>query len=195
MLMTLRIACAGDSITYGYGVQNNRLHEAWPALLQQALPDCMVKSFGVCGAQASQDGELPYAETAEYRQSLAFHPDLVLLMLGTNDCREESYDPAVCRSGLLSLAHSYQPARVILIIPPAGSFPAFSHPFGVSLDLLNRMLPQVIRAAAAEAGLGLIDLSAKRISTVDGIHPDRIGNQQLAAAVHASMQRQGIIKN
>jgi len=185
--MTIRIACAGDSITYGYGVAAHRLRDAWPALLQQALPGCLVKSFGACGAGASECGELPYSGTLAHQQSLAFQPDLVLLMLGTNDCHEDSFDPSACMSGLLALAQSWHPARVILIIPPAGAFPEDMHPFGVSLELLNRSLPEVIRAAAGRADLPLIDLSRQRISTVDGIHPDAAGNRVIAGLVSAFM--------
>lgn len=96
----LRIACVGDSITYGVGA-SNRTKTAYPAMLQTKLkekrPDknFVVLNYGRSRAYAINNAEVDYkyasaqsiAYTAspEYNSSLRSKPNIVLIMLGAND--------------------------------------------------------------------------------------------------------------
>ncbi|MBR6371242.1 MAG: xylanase, partial [Bacteroidaceae bacterium] len=45
----VRVACVGDSITYGHGIKD-RLHDAYPGVLSSMLGDKYdVRNFGVSG--------------------------------------------------------------------------------------------------------------------------------------------------
>ena len=81
-----RIACVGDSLTYGHSWHN----ESYPVYLQERFGSgVMVENFGVNGAAVTNRGDssfrLKYDTLAEYRESLAFSPEVVLIMLGSND--------------------------------------------------------------------------------------------------------------
>ena len=65
-----KIACIGDSITWGFTIINRRKH-SYPALLQQRLgPDYEVRNFGYNDASARFDADTPYVKKAAYKKSL-----------------------------------------------------------------------------------------------------------------------------
>ena len=83
----IKVACVGNSITYGAGI-SNREKNAYPAQLQYYLGDGYeVRNFGSNGATAQSDGDYPYVHTRAYGKSKNFLPDIVLIKLGTNDTK------------------------------------------------------------------------------------------------------------
>ena len=57
-----RIACIGDSITWGFTLLNP-WKQSYPALLQQRLgPDYEVRNFGYNDAAARFDADTPYVK-------------------------------------------------------------------------------------------------------------------------------------
>lgn len=87
----IRVACVGDSITYGAGVEN-REKFSYPVQLAELLGNRFeVRNFGRSGATMSPTGDLPYLSTDECKAALAWQPDLVLLMLGTNDTKPQNW--------------------------------------------------------------------------------------------------------
>jgi len=81
----LKVACVGNSVTYGYGI-NNRETKCYPAQLQHLLGGGFdVGHFGFSGATLLSKGYKPYVKTQEYQQALAFHADIVIIDLGLND--------------------------------------------------------------------------------------------------------------
>lgn len=80
-----KIACVGNSVTFGYGLAN-RDHDSYPARLQALLgEDYLVGNFGRSGATLLSRGHNPYVKTEEYRKALEFLPDVVVIHLGLND--------------------------------------------------------------------------------------------------------------
>lgn len=81
----VRVACVGNSVTYGWGVEN-REQNCYPVVLQRLLGEGYeVGNFGHCGATLLRKGNYPYVERPEYQQALDFHPDIVVIHLGLND--------------------------------------------------------------------------------------------------------------
>ena len=81
----IRVACIGNSITYGYGL-TDREHQAYPVLLQQKLGKLyQVQNFGKSGTTLLTRGHRPYIQQEEYKQALAFRPDIAVIHLGVND--------------------------------------------------------------------------------------------------------------
>ncbi len=81
----VKVACVGNSITYGIGVAD-RERDSYPAKLQQMLGDgYQVGNFGKPGATLLNKGHLPYTQQQEYKDALAFHADIVVIHLGIND--------------------------------------------------------------------------------------------------------------
>lgn len=85
-----RIACVGDSITWGFTIVNRRKY-SYPALLQQRLgADYEVRNFGQNDAAARFDADTPYVKKRVFQESLDWNPDIVLLMLGSNDTKKRN---------------------------------------------------------------------------------------------------------
>ena len=98
-----KIACIGDSLTYGHGSKTT----SYPTAMQELLGnEYEIKNFGVNGACIS--GDLPYVSLSVYQTSAAFQPDIVVIMLGTNDAKEYNWDEAAFAEGFAAFVEYYQ---------------------------------------------------------------------------------------
>jgi len=92
-----KVACIGDSITYGYGLAD-RSNECYPAQLQKLLDEKFpgkyeVRNFGNSGRGIYLDSmrgneKRGYRYMKEHAAALAWKPDIVICNLGINDCGE-----------------------------------------------------------------------------------------------------------
>ncbi|MBE6632053.1 MAG: hypothetical protein E7623_05055 [Ruminococcaceae bacterium] len=79
------IACVGDSITFGYGLIDPKNY-SYPSRLKELLGDNYeVHNFGISGATMFRHDGFSYMDSQKYRDSLKLNPDIVIIMLGTND--------------------------------------------------------------------------------------------------------------
>ncbi len=194
----VRIACVGDSITRGTFVWR-RHTRAYPAQLQAALGDgYRVRSFGVNGAAAQRSADRPYRETPAFAMSGEFAPDIVLLMLGTNDSRGDNW------KGLAAFVSDYRALvvhylslpsgpRVWLLTPPALFRLGRSTHVRYGMDeLAVGQMCGAIRDLAGELGCGLVDVNAATAShpeafRFDGVHPGGAGAGLIAQAVLSAL--------
>ena len=182
-----KIACVGDSITYGAGIRG-RDSLSYPAQLQKMLGDRYeVKNFGRSGATLLYRGARPYVKTEEYKASLDFRPDIVFIMLGTNDTQKKSR--AHLRDfekDYASLIASYRQLpshpRIILLKP----IPAFNYgdTVWISPELITRRIQPLMEKVAFDNRCELVDLyhwfldKADLLS--DKVHPTAAGAQRIA---------------
>lgn len=188
----IRVACIGDSITWGFTLLNP-WRQSYPALLQEKLgPGYEVRNFGYNDAAARFDADTPYVSKRAYRESLAWNPDIVLLMLGTNDTKPWNWNPGIFREDYLRLVKSYlalpshprvvlvAPIRIFRVLPVMALRP----------DVLEEGVRPAIRDIAAQLHLQLVDLcdlfDSARFCR-DGIHPQREGARLLAEALHKAV--------
>ena len=88
----IKVACVGDSITYGHGVENWKKNN-YPAQLQELLgEDYHVANFGSSGACVNPDGDQPYINRDVYQAGLDYDADILVFMLGTNDSKPENWN-------------------------------------------------------------------------------------------------------
>lgn len=81
----IKVACVGNSVTYGYGLEN-RETESYPSRLQALLgEEYDVRNFGHSGATLLRRAYRPYTEQQAYRDALDFAADIVVIHLGLND--------------------------------------------------------------------------------------------------------------
>lgn len=81
----LKVACIGNSVTYGYGIEG-REQSAYPAQLQQLLgARYEVANFGLSGTTLLRKGHRPYTQTQQYKDALAYKPEIAVIHLGLND--------------------------------------------------------------------------------------------------------------
>ena len=95
-----KVACIGNSVTYGYGHKEPKV-TSYPTQLQQMLGEKYdVRNFGYSGATLLSKGHRPYINLNEYKAALEFAPDIAVIHLGLNDTdprnwpnyRDEFYD-------------------------------------------------------------------------------------------------------
>ena len=90
----IKVACVGDSITYGHGISDWEKNN-YPAVLQELLGDKYhVANFGSSGACVNPDGDQPYVSRAVYKEALEYDADIIVFMMGTNDSKPENWTNA-----------------------------------------------------------------------------------------------------
>ena len=188
-----KVACVGDSITWGFTIVNRGKY-SYPAVLQQLLGEGFeVRNFGHNDAAARFDADTPYVSKKAYRDSLAWEPDIVLLMLGTNDTKPWNWNPGIFREDYLRLVESYlalpshprvvlvAPIRIFKLIPVTILNP----------DVLEEGVRPAIRDIAAQLHLQFIDLydlfDSARLCR-DGVHPQRDGARLLAETLFKAVE-------
>ena len=81
----IKVACIGNSVTYGYGHENPSV-TSYPSQLAIMLgDDYEVGNFGKSGATLLRKGHRPYNEQEEFQKALDFAPDIAIIHLGLND--------------------------------------------------------------------------------------------------------------
>jgi acetyl esterase/lipase len=87
----IRVACVGNSITEGFGIDMCGAY-GYPAELQKLLgSDYWVKNFGVSARTMLNKGDYPYMNEQAWQDAQAFKADVVLIKLGTNDSKPENW--------------------------------------------------------------------------------------------------------
>jgi len=81
----VKVACIGNSVTYGYGLKDPAT-ESYPVQLQNMLGEKYeVKNFGHSGATLLRKGHNPYYKTKEFSEAINLIPDIAIIHLGLND--------------------------------------------------------------------------------------------------------------
>lgn len=189
-----KVACVGDSITWGFTILNPGKH-GYPAVLQHLLGEGFeVRNFGYNDAAVRFDTDTPYVSRKVYRESLEWQPDLVILMLGTNDTKPWNWNPEAFRRDYTRIVDSYLalPSHPkVVLVAPIRIFRVFSVPSLIlNPDVMEEGVRPAIHDIAAKKGLPFIDLyglfgDARYCR--DGIHPQRRGARMLAETIYSQV--------
>ena len=191
----IRVACVGNSVTYGYGLRD-REHTAYPVRLQQMLGSGFdVQNFGHSGATLLYKGHRPYVQLPEFRQALQFKADWVVIHLGLNDTDprnwpdwKEEFIPNYC--ALIDSFRAVNPQARILICLMTPIFDR--HPrFQSGTRDWHAQIQQAIRRVANRTKTQLIDLYTPLHSRPDlfpdALHPNPEGALILARTVYGAL--------
>ncbi|AQT66948.1 Acetylxylan esterase precursor [Anaerohalosphaera lusitana] len=188
----VRVACVGDSITFGSGISNRNVN-SYPAQLGDMLGDKWdVKNFGVSGATLLQKGDKPYWVQAAYQQSLNFKPDVVVIMLGTNDTKPQNWKHAdQYVPDFKKLIDNYRrvnPDARIWICKPV---PAFPGRWGIRESVIKDEMLHMVDEIAEEKNVCEIDLhetlTGKGDLFPDTVHPNAEGARVMAQEVRTAL--------
>lgn len=181
-----RIAAVGDSIT-SYSFVSGE--DDYPEQLQVMLgEDYAVENFGVSNYSVQSASDFPYETTDAFEDSLAFEPELVLIMLGTNDTKGVNWEGTEqFKSEYLELLQNYQDlpsvSRIILASPPPAFFDSVGVPGAINPDLIVDVR-DTVEEIADENDLEFVDMYEKMSASSehfpDGLHPDKEGSAELA---------------
>lgn len=191
----IRVACVGNSITYGTGIAD-REHFSYPVQLQHMLGDkYLVGNFGKPGATLLYKGHRPYVEQPEFKEALRFKGDIAVIHLGINDTDPRNWpnyrDEFV--KDYLSIMDSLRAAnpkvRFILarMTPIADRHPRFQSGTKQWHDEIQTAIETVARVSGAE----LIDFHEPLYPypnlLPDAIHPNPEGAGILAKTVYGGI--------
>ena len=177
----IKIACIGNSITYGSGIKD-RANDSYPAVLNRLLGSSKydVRNFGIGGRTLLNKGDRPYMKEQVYRDALAFEPDIVTIKLGTNDSKSHNWKHhAEFKDDLRVLIRSFQelPSHPQVYL----CYPIPSSRRGKDINdsiTLHHVIPY-IEEVATEMNLPVIDLytafAPYRHLLPDRIHPNPDG--------------------
>lgn len=190
-----KVACVGNSVTYGY-LLKEREKNAYPAKLQLLLGESYtVGNFGHSGATLLNKGHRPYMTLPEFKKALDFKPDKVVIHLGLNDTDPRNWpnyqDEFI--ADYTALIDSFR-----LVNPKAEFFvcrmsPIFHwHPrFQSGTGDWYAQIQIAIAQVAKNNGAQLIDLQEvlydKPHLMPDALHPDEEGAALLAQRVYGAL--------
>ena len=87
----LRVACVGDSITYGTNSTDPSM-QSYPVYLQRMLGyGYYVEKYGAPSHSLIETDTSSFLKHGYFKQSVNTAPDVVIVMLGTNDCRTQKW--------------------------------------------------------------------------------------------------------
>jgi lysophospholipase L1-like esterase len=151
--------------------------------------DYTVGNFGVSGSTVSLDSNLPYMNQTKFQEAKNFDPDIVVIMLGTNDANQEiSPNENNFETDYTQLITSFQQLEGQQLIWIVKSPPIFSNNSSYNNTYLeNNIIPQT-DAVAQRMDLPTIDmynaLDAQPNYFMDGVHPDSNGATVIATQVY-----------
>ena len=198
----IRVACVGDSVTYGFGIPHFNTN-SYPAALQKLLGDgYCVNNYGYSGRTGCLMGDRPYRVETLCTQSREFAPDIVVILLGANDSKPFNWDTQVAGTnvypeqferGLKELITVYQELPSQPKVCVATPLPAYADSSGnvrydIRPEIITDEILPIVKRAAEETGTTLIDLysvfEGKTELYSDGLHPTAEGAALLAQTVY-----------
>ena len=178
---TIRVACVGDSITNG---------TEYPSDLWMMLgTNYTVGNFGVGGVTVSLGSENSYMNQTEFRIAKEFMPNIVVILLGTNDAypsRQQYLNSFI--NDYKELIGEFQglstKPKIWIVLPP----PIFIDDLGPDSTILVKEIIPLIKQTANELGLPIIDVYSPLVNHSeyfwDGVHPNSQGAKIIATEIY-----------
>jgi len=182
----IRVACIGNSITDGYGIDMAD-EKGYPAMLQEHLGDKYnVKNYGVSARTLMKKGNLPYVKELAWRDAKAFNPNIVIIKLGTNDSKPENWQfNSTYQKDLEAMVDTLKslPAKPQVYL--ATPIPAFKGTWNINDSVIVNGIIPIIKKVAKKKRCKIIDLHTEYyqyggLVLADGIHPNAKGAAKMA---------------
>ncbi|MFT5129323.1 MAG: lysophospholipase L1-like esterase/predicted esterase [Rhodothermales bacterium] len=189
----IRVACVGDSITFGAGIKD-RKNMAYPVQLGTLLGDGYeVRNYGVSARTMLRKGDHPIQKEPAYAKALAFLPNVVVIKLGTNDTKPHNWkhkaDFAEDTRAMVAEFRALPSKPTVYLCRPV---PAYPERWGISDVVIKNEVIPLIDAVGKELGVTIIDLytalSDKPKMFPDKIHPNAAGAGLIAQEIHRALK-------
>jgi len=184
----VKIACLGDSITQGVGTHDPAT-ESYPAQLQTLLgTKYVVTNFGVGGRTL-----LRKQDPFDIGRALRSKPDVVVIMLGTNDSRQQTLDQHGADfigdyDHIIEQFKALETHPKIWICAPVPMFPG---QWKLSEELLSSKVIPAIQQVAKDENVPIIDLHTpflnEKSNFPDTVHPNPKAAHHIAECVATAL--------
>jgi len=192
------ISCVGDSLTYGYGV-DNREDNCYPHVLNNLLgDDFVVGNFGVNGATILKTGDLPYWDHENFKMSGMIDPHDVIIMLGSNDSKAHNFtnmDEFInTYEEMINHYRSLPSKPRIYIVTPPTVFPAQDGASSSIQGDIVASIAEAIRGLGKKLRVSVIDIHKKTADypegfLSDGVHTNIKGAKFMAELVFRELSK------
>jgi lysophospholipase L1-like esterase len=158
--------------------------------------DYNLRNFGVGGTTVLLNSETPYMNTSVFQSVLEFQPNVVIIMLGTNDAQPslEPYNASFV-GDYVRLVNAFQvltsKPKIWAVLPP----PIFSNQSGrISPEYFKLTVIPCIEQATNETNLPIINVYSALVNYSgyfpDGEHPDSSGAKLIADEIYRVISAQ-----
>ena len=175
----------GDSITGGTQYPADLWNATW-------RENYTVGNFGVDGSTATLDSWNPYINNSAFQEAKEFQPNIVIIMLGTNDA-----NPIIRTSNgsfvndYVKLVEEFQALsskpKIYLVKPP----PIFCNGTTPSAEYFRETVIPQIEQVANQTNLPIIDVYSALANYSeffrDGVHPDEQGAILIANEIYKAI--------
>ena len=186
----VKVACVGDSIT----ASSSR----YPTWLGQNLGSGYeVRNFGVSGTTMMKASSTSYWNTGNFTNSSNYLPNIVIIMLGTNDSKTFNWSAhgSEYKPNYLDMVAHYKglssrPTVYVMTSPPCFNFSSSYQP-----DVIKNQIVPIVRQVSTETGARLIDIFTPMTGHSelfgDGTHPTTAGSQMIARIAEQALRGGG----
>ena len=186
----VNIACIGNGVTYGVGVEN-RVKNNFPQQLQYLLgANYKVTNFGVVNAPLLNSGINGYSKSVVFNKSHDLNPNIIFVELGLDEIKVSDTSVIANFTNTLdniiqSYANLSSRPRIVLLLP----LPIFLKDSSL-LDnsfVKNKIIPK-IQKIAYEKNLEVLDLFSMFIDRedlfLDKVHPSSLGGTLISKRLY-----------
>ena len=190
----IRIACVGDSITFGAAVKD-RTQNCYPAQLGRMLGEgYTVTNFGVNGATMLKQGDKPYWKLNQFKAAQELQPEIVIIKLGTNDTKPHNWaHKEQYKADYLEMINTFKALEskpAVYICYPA---PVVGERWGINDAAVRGEVIPLLDEIAKAGNVRIIDLYAplkdKPELLPDKVHPNADGATVIAETVKQSITK------
>ena len=146
-----------------------------------------------CATTLLKNGDFPYWRQAQYEQSLEWNPDIVVIMLGTNDSKTFNWVHAdAFVPDFTEFVRSYQEIDSqprVLLATPTPLFGDDLAPF--DSKVMSQQIAPAIREVSRQLECEVVEFHDRMLALKalfpDGVHPDAPGTSVMAAILFDAM--------
>lgn len=189
----IKVACIGNSITYGSGIRN-RDKDSYPMVLGQMLNhEYEVRNYGISARTMLSKGDHPYMKEPAFQEALDYRPNIVIIKLGTNDSKPHNWKHksqyAKDMQTMITAFRKLPSTPEIYLCYPAKVYGGVQWGINDSI-IVNDIIP-LIKRVAQKNKIKIIDLheatSNMPENFPDKVHPNENGAAVIAETVYKAI--------
>ncbi|MDF1613059.1 GDSL-type esterase/lipase family protein [Stygiobacter electus] len=179
-LKPIRVACVGNSITWG-GLGDKSYPEQLGKLLGSHY---VVKNFGISARALLRKSDYPYWNEQTFSEAKEFEPQIVIIKLGTNDTKPQNWVYGKeFFSNYVDFINEFRKGPVKPQIFISYPCPVFKTVWGIRDSIVKIIIP-IIDSVRNTAKTDLIDFNTPFLDSAslfpDGVHPNAAGYLKMA---------------